>query len=231
MNLGRDNMSDGIELVHAINDDTKWLEVNKTIQSGELLIQEVGISDTTTLWGQPFDGTSNVSGSMMGVTSIEMNNNGELPYHGGFLDFHYGGSSADYTSRIIEDANGRLSFNSVLYAQYGGNVGIGTTPSSSYKLYVNGNTSATNFYTTSDRNKKKNISEFSEHIRKFQLKNTEKWNYGVIAQEVEEMFREGEDGNMTVNYDSVLSYYIGCLENRVKELEDKLAKYEELKNK
>jgi hypothetical protein len=39
---------------------------------------------------------------------------------------------------------------------------------------VDGNVRATNFYTTSDRNKKENISEFSEHIRKFQLKNTEK---------------------------------------------------------
>jgi hypothetical protein len=87
---------------------------------------------------------------------------------------------------------------------------------------------ATNFYTTSDRNKKTNISSFSEHIRKFQLKDTEKWHYGVIAQEVEEMFRDGEEGNMTVNYNSVLSYYIGELENKVKMLEDEI---KELKNK
>jgi hypothetical protein len=46
---------------------------------------------------------------------------------------------------------------------------------------INGNLTATNFYTTSDRNKKQNISSFSEHIRKFQLKDTEKWHYGVIA--------------------------------------------------
>ena len=138
MNLGRDNMSDGVELVHAINDDTKWLEVSKTIQSGELLLEEVGISDATTLWGQPFDGSSSVSGSLIGVTSIEMNSDGALSGYGGFIDFHYSGSSADYTSRIIEDSSGRLSINSVLYAQYGGNVGIGTTPSSSHKLYVSG---------------------------------------------------------------------------------------------
>ena len=138
MNLGRDNMSDGVELVHAINDDTKWLEVSKTIQSGELLLEEVGISDATTLWGQPFDGSSSVSGSLIGVTSIEMNSDGALSGFGGFIDFHYNGSSADYTSRIIENASGRLSINSVLYAQYGGNVGIGTTPSSSHKLYVSG---------------------------------------------------------------------------------------------
>jgi hypothetical protein len=74
---------------------------------------------------------------------------------------------------------------------------------------INGNLTATNFYTTSDRNKKQNISSFSEHIRKFQLKDTEKYAYGVIAQEVDEMFRDGEEGNMTVNYNSVLSFYIG----------------------
>jgi len=84
---------------------------------------------------------------------------------------------------------------------------------------ISGNLTCTNFYTTSDRNKKTNISSFSEHIRKFQLKDTEKWHYGVIAQEVPEMFRDGEEGSMTVNYNSVLSYYIGVLENKISLLE------------
>ena len=79
---------------------------------------------------------------------------------------------------------------------------------------------ATTFYTTSDRSKKQDISEFSEHIRKFQMKDTKTWHYGVIAQEVPEMFRDGEEGNMTVNYSSILSYYVGCLENSVAGLED-----------
>jgi hypothetical protein len=95
-----------------------------------------------------------------------------------------------------------------------GNVGIGTT-SPSYKLDVSGNCGATNFYTTSDRSKKQDITILSNHIRKFQLKDSGKYAYGVIAQEVEEMFRDGEDGNMTVNYNSVLSYYVGSLENSV----------------
>lgn len=81
---------------------------------------------------------------------------------------------------------------------------------------------ATNFYTTSDRNKKQNITVFSEHIRKFQLKGTDNYTYGVIAQEVEEMFRSGQEGDMNVNYNSVLSFYVGQLENRVKELEEKI---------
>lgn len=94
--------------------------------------------------------------------------------------------------------------------------------------WFTGNVQATNFYTTSDRNKKTNISSFSEHIRKFQLKDTEKWHYGVIAQEVPEMFRDGEEGNMTVNYNSILSYYVGELENKVKDLEEKVRHLENL---
>lgn len=99
---------------------------------------------------------------------------------------------------------------------------IGLLDTSSTAQTKAGNLSAANFYTTSDRNKKHNITIFSEHIRKFQLKDTEKWHYGVIAQEVGEMFRDGEEGNMTVNYNSILSFYVGQLENKVKELEEKI---------
>jgi hypothetical protein len=42
------------------------------------------------------------------------------------------------------------------------------------------------------------------------------------------MFRDGEEGNMTVNYNSVLSYYVGKLENEVKELRKEI---KELKSK
>ena len=91
-----------------------------------------------------------------------------------------------------------------------------------------GNMYAVNFYTSSDRNKKTNISTLSEHIKKFTLKETNRDAYGVIAQEVPEMFREGEEGNMTVNYNSVLSYYVGLLENKVKDLEKKVRQLENL---
>lgn len=43
-------------------------------------------------------------------TSIELNQNGSLSGYGGFIDFHYNGSSADYTSRIIEGPSGKLTF-------------------------------------------------------------------------------------------------------------------------
>ena len=106
---------------------------------------------------------------------------------------------------------------------------VGGTDATPAWFEAEGNMYATNFYTTSDRNKKKNITILSEHIRKFTLKDNNKDMYGVIAQEVPEMFREGEEGNMTVNYSSVLSYYIGLLENKVellgKELNELKQKY------
>ena len=62
--------------------------------------------------------------------------------HGGYIDFHYNGSTSDYTSRFIEDSSGSLCF----YADYGrfkGAVTIGSTSNlagtNGYKLYVNGN--------------------------------------------------------------------------------------------
>ena len=151
-------------------------------------------------------------------------------------------------SHILSNTYGG-SQKSILYMCHGGGYGMHlrgySTSSSVYMLQIynsskevfgvygdghsvfGGNVTGTNFYTTSDRNKKINISSFSEHIRKFQLKNAEKWHYGVIAQEVEEIFRDGEEGNYTVNYNSILSYYIGILENKVQKLEDEL---KELKN-
>lgn len=103
-----------------------------------------------------------------------------------------------------------------------GNVAIDTAENTSYKLYVNGTVGATNFYTTSDRSKKENIEQYSEHISKFTLKETGHDAYGVIAQDVPEMFRNGEEGSYTVDYNSVLSYYVGTLENKVKMLEERL---------
>jgi len=72
-----------------------------------------------TFWGQSWNNHGALSGSIYagsnggvitGFHSIELNNYGTLSGYGGFIDFHYNGSSSDYTSRIIEDASGRLFF-------------------------------------------------------------------------------------------------------------------------
>lgn len=58
-----------------------------------------------------------MKGGLNGVTTIEMNNNGNgyLQGFGGVIDFHYNASTDDYTSRIIEDQNGRLNFNGTAF--------------------------------------------------------------------------------------------------------------------
>ena len=148
---------------------------------------------------------------------------------GGFASAKSGGlfainnGSTWYEDCIYNHSNGNLSINAPggsLYISY--ERGNTYFSGGSYYIDRSGNTYFSNYYTTSDRSKKQNISSFSEHIRKFQLKDTEKWHYGVIAQEVPKMFRDGEEGNMTVNYNSVLSYYIGILENKVNLLEQKI---------
>ena len=42
-------------------------------------------------------------------TNIELNSTGALANYGGFIDFHFNGSTADYTSRIIEQSSGVLT--------------------------------------------------------------------------------------------------------------------------
>ena len=74
------------------------------------------LSNQTTFWGRtPSNGVVNGSieaglsgGAISGFHSIEFNTHGSLSDYGGFIDFHFDGSSSDYTSRIIEDASGRL---------------------------------------------------------------------------------------------------------------------------
>ena len=177
-----------------------------------------------TIWGQSFDGTGNVSGNITGVGDVITNTSLSNIYYKFKTDSYSWWVGIGITGSddrfVIYNATANLH---TIGIEKNGNVGIGTSESgASYKLHVNGDAAATNFYTTSDSSKKDNITLLSEHIRKFTLKETGKEHYGVIAQEVEEMFREGEEGSYTVNYNSILSYYIGLLENRVAELENKV---------
>ena len=80
----------------------------------------------------------NSGGTISQFHSIELNSAGSLSGYGGFIDFHFNGSSADYTSRIIEDASGKLNINQAVFVNYNGNVGIGDK-NPAYKLEVGGN--------------------------------------------------------------------------------------------
>lgn len=84
------------------------------------------LATARTLWGQSFDGTENITGSLSNVGNVITSEHGENylegfrtielygkggqnpSNYGGYIDFHYNDDSNDYTSRIIEDAYGRL---------------------------------------------------------------------------------------------------------------------------
>ena len=58
------------------------------------------------IFGNTLNADTNLSsvsgGAIEGFHSIELNSHGSLSSYGGFIDFHYNGSSADYTARFIE---------------------------------------------------------------------------------------------------------------------------------
>lgn len=130
-----------------------------------------------------------------------------------FIDFHYGNSSADYTSRIIESSSGVLKINEVSLSS--------------------GQVTATNVFQTSDERLKENISTIIEDIDKikdieffeFNLKNdkTKTKSYGVIAQDLEKvglnnLVIEDTDGNKSVDYTALIMLELQRLRNEVKEL-------------
>jgi len=71
------------------------------------------LATARSLWGNNFDGSAAITGAITGTPSIEFKPVATTVNHGGFLDFHYNQSTADYTSRIIESASGTLSINDV----------------------------------------------------------------------------------------------------------------------
>ena len=73
---------------------------------------QTGENDSTPAW-KPWCEVCRVraSGSktLQGLSAIEFDGVRSIDYHGGYIDFHYAGSTADYTSRIIEDSSGVLT--------------------------------------------------------------------------------------------------------------------------
>lgn len=96
-----------------------------------------------TIWGQSFDGTGNISGSMTGLTYIlgfaSIRNSSNVNETNGI----WVGSSI--SSALV---NTDLAYNATKHIFYTGNVGIGTT-NPAYKLDVNGITQSTALKTNS----------------------------------------------------------------------------------
>lgn len=133
------------------------------IQSGTIIIGDNSITPLTqhqtvdgTFWGQSWSNRGTVSGSInagsnggqiTGFHSIELNNYGTLSGYGGFIDFHYNGSSNDYTSRIIEDASGRLFLDASVGVRIGSALLSWDNDNNALKIQKIDGTAA-NFYAT-----------------------------------------------------------------------------------
>lgn len=109
-----------------------------------------------TFWGQSWSNRGTVRGSIdaggnggviTGFHSIELNNYGTLSGYGGFIDFHYNGSSSDYTSRIIEDASGRLFLDASVGVRIGSALLSWDSTNNALKIQKIDGTAA-NFYAT-----------------------------------------------------------------------------------
>ena len=82
-------------------------------------------------WGQTMNSSGVVKGGLQYAEYIEFNNTSGAG-HGGHLDFHFNGSSADYTSRIIESSIGKLSINSVYMSNGNAVIGDSTSDTTHY---------------------------------------------------------------------------------------------------
>ena len=124
------DLTEGKIKVNYSIDNNRWGSKWRTLAFTEgNVYSATKLQTARTIWGQSFDGTEDVNGTLSGAPAIE------LYYSTPFIDFHYNNSPADYTSRIIEIASGKLQFTgSVVINDY---VGVGTT-SPAYKLDVNG---------------------------------------------------------------------------------------------
>lgn len=85
------------------------LHVNGTIGvNGNTTLSGALTCSATATFGANVEASS-PSCSIVGFINLELNTRGGLAGYGGFIDFHYEGSAADYTARIIEDAVGVLN--------------------------------------------------------------------------------------------------------------------------
>ena len=98
------------------------------------------LSTARNLWGQSFDGSAEVKGTLEHVTNIQLQ---ELSANtGAQIKFFYGGANS-ITSYIHENQSGSLSINGQIFVTNNGNVGIGGSPSGS-KLNISGDAKASN---------------------------------------------------------------------------------------
>lgn len=144
----------------------------------------------------------------------------------------------------LASGTGRWNFyaNGTAANYFAGDVGIGIAPSGTYKLEVSGDAAATNFVTTSDRNKKTNIATITNATGKVQALRgvTFDWvadgkaSTGLIAQEVELVMPQvvhGDEGSKAVNYGSLVGLLVEAVKEQQTTINQLLARVAQLEGK
>ncbi len=121
-----------------------------------------------------------------------------------------------------------------------GNVGIGATPTSTYKLIVAGSVTATSFPVSSDARFKKNVKTIENALNKIMKLNglsyefktdefktrgfSEGLNIGFLAQDVKkvlpELVKVDNDGYYSVNYDGIIPVLVEALKEQQLQIEN-----------
>ena len=170
--------------------------------------------------------SSNIS-SKLPSTVITTNNISYIEFkpssgasNGGYINFHYGGSTVDFTSRIIEDASGTITISaSTLKATGNINVGGGVYETSDETLKDFQDSIQVNF---------EQLKEIPKAYFTFKDDKTGETKIGTSAQKVKEFYPElvSEDKNGILSVDYAKLSIIAL--KAVDELDGRITKLEKL---
>ena len=107
------------------------------ITSSAIPTVDASLSTTSTNAVQNKAVANALAGKMAATPAfIEFQSVGSSAGYGGYIDFHYNGSTADYTSRIIEDASGKVSITAANGLYVNGNAVVTRSSSSTTDVYI-----------------------------------------------------------------------------------------------
>lgn len=187
-------------------------------------------------------GSSNVMiGTQAGVNNLNGSGNLFIGYMAGYSET---GSNKLYIANSATNPP-------LIYGDFStGTVSLGTiTPSTSYKLYVNGSAYATGTWSSSDIRWKKNINPINDEISKIMMMQPVSYNWrkeeypsinfedgrqiGLIAQDVEKLYpelvRTDENGYKAVSYEKLSVILISGMQEQQKQIELQKKEIDELK--
>jgi len=224
--------------------------LNTTGEQNVFMGQRSGYSTSTGSWNVfvgPRAGYSNTvgyqnvfMGNRAGYSNQSGNYNVFIGDHAGYYET---GSEKLYIENSDASSSGALIYGDFYYNQlrFNAKVGIGTSPSSTYELYVLGDAYATvGWYIPSDEKFKTNIASLENSLQKvknlhgvsyewkvneFPDKKFEKGTQvGFIAQETEkiipEIVRTDNDGFKAVDYSKLNPYLVEAIKEQQKQIDE-----------